>query len=236
MATERQAAIDWRMSPVGVDQMVGERDLCRMIGLAFSGDDFPEQFSCQTTSFSLPELGYQVAPSLSPNEIGRRLGEIQWWLSSLKERKPDGIPEYPLWQVYEVYSVIACNWLSVHGCLGIDGHGRAMVQLLPICFDLAGYPEEFAAYKFSENMRENLFQLVWLNGHPVAGLRIAAGFMDLVKTGLVSRELRDFVIVGHERRRSKADALARKMLAGFLLKKMDPNSWFSQSTLVAEKH
>jgi len=138
-----------------------------------------------------------VNVNLPSEEVAKRVDTICDILTLLSERRLDGTPICTKAQAYDSYSLIACTWLSIHGCLGVDGHGRATIRLLPITLMHAGYPQDLDVQHFY-NINTGEFDIVksrrtitYLYGNVRAGLRILAAYTELLQTGTVNELLVD---------------------------------------------
>lgn len=150
----------------------------------------------------------RVDVKATPQQISDRLDMICGILTSLSDRNK-GLPVFPIRDVYNAFSVIACNWLSIHGCLGYDGHGRALASLLPITLGIGGYSSEFIAKEFTNlkgefDMLSAKAALGYLNGHIWPGVRIVAAGVELDAHGDISPLLRNRSVIVDSNLRRKA--------------------------------
>lgn len=136
----------------------------------------------------------------------------------MERREKNNLPMYSLNEAYRAYSVIACNWLSIHGCLGVDGHGRALMQLLPITLWASGYPEKFQQSQFLNpqtgefDPQRGKSAIFYLNGHIADGIRILAARFELGKYDAINEVLLDPTIIGHRKTRHAANRHAIKVI------------------------
>lgn len=208
-----------------VNHMVTRQELYGRIASAFPDSDSINRrndFIDGTVNYTHREgiTTEEVAVVLKPAVVRTRLGLICDTLSRLSARKEGKLPEYTIPEVYDAYSVIAANWLSIHGCLGVDGHGRALIRLLPITLNTAGYPYEINYKQFydlgtgSFDINKSMIAILYLNGHLRAGMRIMAAKKELDQKGKISGVLLDPFIFGDKLTRQAADNYARKVCCG----------------------
>ncbi len=181
-----------------------------------------KNFTLETTPFRLPD-GTLIEPKLEPSEIQRRLESICQILNDLR-RRHEGRPVYDLSQVFEAYAVIAANFLSIHGCLGwVDGHGRALIKLLPLTLTIAGYGNQYREDQFYDpktgqfDIRRAKLAIGLLNFHLLAGAKVLAARLEL-NHGDVSEILRDPRIITDSRKRLSATAHALTVICRNKLK------------------
>ncbi len=222
MSTERI------FSFVGASRDFDRRSLFSAIAAAFPPSDPIHKlndFQPQTLPYSLGGRR-EVNIQLTPEEIDCRLNLICDVLTSFSVRNADDSPFFTRDETYDAFSVIATNWLSIHGCLGTDGHGRALVRLFPLTLDAAGYVSDFFIEHFTNtnsksrdfDIRKTHLSLVLLNGHINAGLRILAAQKELDNYGKISPQLRDRYIISDPQTRKRADNYARRIVADNLRK------------------
>ena len=175
-------------------------------------------FSYSTEAFYGGAEKKLVVPEVPEDVVKERLDTITNILTHLLERYENNKPIHTLKEVYRAYSVIACNWLSIHGCLSIDGHGRSLIQLLPVTLWAGGYPEEFYQEQFLNekgvfDANKAKVAIVFLNGHMFwDGIRILAARLQLGENQVISDLFMDPRIIGHWQTRKKANSLAMEIL------------------------
>ena len=161
----------------------------------------------------------EVIVHVPPETVRERLSRICDLLTLLSlRRSSDGKPEITKNEAYEAYSVIACNWLSIHGCLGEDGHGRSTIRLFPLTMQAAGYLEEIDVHQFN-TFRSHTFSIDkskrairYLNGHIAAGNRILAVHAQLTYDGVVDEALLNPMIPFDKTARGHATHTAKTII------------------------
>ena len=208
--------------------IVTQGDLYKWISSGFTNrHDTQGQFLLQTLPFRVDEqlaliLGIEnpvVDCHLSSEKVRERLETICHILSDLSLRTTMGKPYFSKQETYEAFSVIACNWLSIHGCFD-DGHGRATIQLFPITLMKAGYPEDFHPNQFEHNGQFNIMRatqaIFLLNGHVKPGVRILAAMLELDReNGNINDLLLSPFIIGHKATRDPANHYALRKVYSF---------------------
>jgi hypothetical protein len=207
---------------------LGEKKISRPILYGLIASAFPPldiikdslDFTDEAIGYSVGENRRHVAVEVAAEQVRLRLSLICDILTGLSSRTDDLKPVFPISVVYHAFSVIACNWISIHGCLGTDGHGRATMQLLPITLGISGYPNEFVEKQFRDasgnfDINKSLFALGYLNGHILDGARIIAAGLELDRCGKVSDILLDRAIIWDAESRMKATRHAAFVISGF---------------------
>ena len=172
-------------------------------------------FTFKTRSYQLPN-GESFLPKLESNEIQRRLELICQILNDLG-RRHEGRPVYDLSQVYEAYAVIAANFLSIHGCFGKDGNGRATIFLHHLTLFRGGYNGEYQKDQFYDPITGDFaferarWAIVLLNFHLLAGAKVLAARLEL-NHGDVSEILRNPQIITDRRTRLSATVHALSVI------------------------
>lgn len=199
---------------------INPTDLLKIIQADFS----PSQSLQLQKSFNMKPQGFLIR---------RNNGDEKWQnnnlFSSLMSVRMDricrllsivDIQREPLTQndLYEIFSVIACNWFSIHGCIE-DGHKRALFPIFKSIFQLAkhclpfGIPDvKDESYNRPGYDLEASLYLFSLNLHLTAGTRILAAGIEFTETGLIDEVLLDQEIVWNSKARSKANKYARACL------------------------
>lgn len=205
------------------ETIVTRQSLYRLISQAFPKSDQINQYNDFVNATCAYWIGSgkerkKVEVQASEEEVKHRLDLICSCLRTLSKKDQKGKPSIPLHSAYDYYSVIATNWISIHGCLGTDGHARATIALMPITLQLAGYPHEYVPITIPNisgtfDMKKSKAALVYLNGHLNAGFRITASVIELDQTGTVSSLLRDGSVVYDVKKRIQADLFATRIIA-----------------------
>ncbi len=170
--------------------------------------------------------GKEVNPVADESVVENRLNLICHLMTSLDNRQDNGKPVYTLTETFDAFSVILCNWISIHGCLS-DGNGRAGAILMQHTLEKAGYPNNVFKKDLFDNhgevdMNRAMYTLIFPDVVPrFSGLRNLAALIDLDETGSVHPDLLDRRIISIKSCRQKANKRALKIIGRHLNQLID---------------
>lgn len=205
------------------------RDLFLLIASAFKDTTNPIHsrtlFTLEASPFTVGS-SHDVNPSITPDKMEMcilTMCNILGKLDSRSEVKEGDNPRYDVKTVRSAYSNIASLWLSIHGALGVDGHGRTLSQLYYITMEVGGYNQLFQSSQFLDDVgkydhNKSITSLL-LQGSIGDGIRLLASMIQTLETGMVDELLLNPNIIDNHEAKKAANKLAMPIIMKFLLHK-----------------